>query len=173
MNQGVFSYEYHQGNTRAILSEIFLTTVRNQSTLNPILGSCGPLHSMKPEHAGFLNFHSSMCYRSRDLGLSADDLAMLRRIQPLCGVCLFCRLLRSGTCRESEVQEEPAADAFGPASEEWLPRPRTQGRRVHESDENWFLDQRIYMVDPKLSGQMRADDHPKPEILKTALAPKT
>ena len=44
---------------------------------------------------------------------------------------------------------------------------------LSESDENWFLDQKIYMVDPKLSGQMRAGDHPKPEILKTALAPKT
>ncbi|CAE7473009.1 unnamed protein product [Symbiodinium sp. CCMP2592] len=40
---------------------------------------------------------------------------------------------------------------------------------LSDSDENWFLDNKICMVDPKLSGQLLAEDHDRPELLQTAL----
>ncbi|CAE7228958.1 unnamed protein product [Symbiodinium sp. CCMP2592] len=39
---------------------------------------------------------------------------------------------------------------------------------LSDSDENWFLDNKICMVDPKLSGQLLAE-HDRPELLQTAL----
>ncbi|CAE7200793.1 unnamed protein product, partial [Symbiodinium sp. CCMP2592] len=40
---------------------------------------------------------------------------------------------------------------------------------LSDSDENWFLENKICMVDPKLSGQLLAEDHDRPELLQTAL----
>ena len=40
---------------------------------------------------------------------------------------------------------------------------------LSDSNENWFLANRICMVDPKLSGQLLAEDHDRPELLQAAL----
>eukprot|EP00439_Symbiodinium_sp_Y106_P029249 s977_g3.t1 len=40
---------------------------------------------------------------------------------------------------------------------------------LSNSDENWFLENKICMVDPKLSGQLLAEDHDSPELLQAAL----
>ena len=41
---------------------------------------------------------------------------------------------------------------------------------LSDSDENWFLENKICMVDPKLSAQLLAGDHDRPELLQAALA---
>ena len=101
-------------------------------------------------------------------GPQADDLAILRRIQRVVWNLL---LLPASSLRNLCVENLTFKKSYPQMLPDQHPRYGWELLRhnLSDSDENWFLDQKIYMVDPKLSGRLLAQDHPKSELLKTDL----